>query len=42
MLAPYIASQLLGAMLGAWLAHAMFDMAILQFSTKVPAGTGHS
>lgn len=40
MLAPYIASQLLGALLGAWLAHAMFDLAILQFSTKVRAGTG--
>ncbi len=40
MLAPYVASQLAGAMLGAWLAHAMFDLAILQFSTKVRAGTG--
>ena len=27
-------------MFGAWLAHAMFDMSILQFSTKVRAGTG--
>ena len=27
-------------MLGAWLAHAMFDMTILQFSTKVRSGTG--
>ena len=26
--------------LGAWLAHAMFDMTILQFSTKVRSGTG--
>ena len=40
LLAPYIAAQLLGAMLGAWLAHAMFDMSILQFSTKVRSGTG--
>jgi len=40
MLAPYIACQLLGAMLGAWLAHAMFDMSVLQFSTKVRAGNG--
>ena len=27
-------------MLGAWLAHAMFDMTILQFSTKLRSGTG--
>jgi len=39
-LLPYIAAQLAGAMLGAWLAHAMFDMTILQFSTKVRSGTG--
>jgi glycerol uptake facilitator-like aquaporin len=31
---------LLGAMLGAWLAHAMFDMDILQWSTKLRGGTG--
>lgn len=37
---PYAAAQLLGAMLGAWLAHAMFDMQLLQFSSKVRAGTG--
>jgi glycerol uptake facilitator-like aquaporin len=36
----YIAAQLLGAMLGAWLAHAMFDMSIIQFSTKVRSGWG--
>jgi len=40
LLASYIVAQLLGAMLGAWLAHAMFDMTILQFSTKVRSGTG--
>lgn len=39
-LLPYIAVQLIGAMLGAWLAHAMFDMSILQFSTKLRSGTG--
>lgn len=39
-LLPYIAAQLIGAMLGTWLAHAMFDMTILQFSTKLRAGTG--
>ena len=38
--APYVVTQLLGAMLGAWLAHAMFDMTILQFSTKVRSGAG--
>jgi glycerol uptake facilitator-like aquaporin len=39
-LLPYVGAQLLGAMLGAWLAHAMFDMPILQWSTKVRAGVG--
>lgn len=39
-LLPYIVAQLLGAVLGAWLAHAMFDMTLLQFSTKVRSGTG--
>jgi len=39
-LLPYIAAQMLGAMLGAWLAHAMFDLQILQLSTKVRSGTG--
>lgn len=39
-LLPYIAVQLFGAMLGAWLAHTMFDMSILQFSTKLRSGTG--
>lgn len=40
LLGPYIGAQLLGAMLGAWLAHAMFDMNILQFSTRLRGGTG--
>ena len=40
LLASYIVAQLLGAMLGAWLAHAMFDMTILQFSSKMRSGTG--
>ena len=39
-LLPYIAAQLLGAALGAWLAHAMFDLPILQVSAKVRTGTG--
>ena len=36
----YVAAQLAGAMAGAWLAHAMFDMSLLQLSTKVRAGAG--
>lgn len=36
----FIASQLLGAVAGAWLAHAMFDLSLLQFSTKIRSGTG--
>ena len=39
-LLPYVAAQLAGALLGAWLAHAMFDISILQFSTKLRSGTG--
>ncbi len=39
-LLPYIVAQLAGAVLGAWLAHAMFDMQILQFSSKLRSGTG--
>jgi len=39
-LAPYIAAQLLGAMLGAWLANAMFDLSIFQWSSKVRSGPG--
>lgn len=40
LLAPYVVSQLVGAMVGAWLAHAMFDLSILQWSTKVRTGAG--
>ena len=40
LLAPYIAAQLAGAMLGAWLANAMFDMSVWQFSTKIRGGLG--
>ncbi|MEO6277213.1 MIP/aquaporin family protein [Roseateles sp.] len=39
-LLPYVAAQLLGAVAGAWLAHAMFDMSLLQFSTRVRGGAG--
>ena len=36
----FIAFQLLGAIAGAWLANAMFDMSVLQFSTKLRGGSG--
>jgi glycerol uptake facilitator-like aquaporin len=39
-LALYVPAQLVGAMAGAWLAHAMFDMNLLQFSTRIRHGTG--
>lgn len=39
-LIAYVTVQLAGAMLGAWLAHVMFDLNILQFSTKLRTGTG--
>jgi glycerol uptake facilitator-like aquaporin len=38
LLAGYVAAQLLGAALGAWLAHAMFELPILQWSTHVRTG----
>ena len=37
-LPPYVAAQLLGAACGAWLAHAMFELPILQWSQKLRAG----
>ena len=39
-LLPFIAAQLLGAWLGAVLVHAMFDMTLLQWSSKLRTGTG--
>ena len=36
----YIAVQLLGAVVGAWLAHAMFDLNVFQISTKTRTGAG--
>ena len=36
----YVVAQLAGALAGAWLAHAMFDMRLLQLSTHVRAGAG--
>ena len=38
--ALFIAAQLTGAVLGAWLANAMFDMSVLQSSTKLRGGAG--
>jgi len=40
LLLPYVAAQLAGGVLGAWLAHAMFDETILQLSSRVRTGTG--
>jgi len=37
-LVGYVLAQLLGAALGAWLAHAMFELPILQWSAKVRTG----
>ena len=39
-LLPYVMAQLLGAVLGAWLAHAMFELPILQLSSRIRAGHG--
>jgi glycerol uptake facilitator-like aquaporin len=37
---PFLAAQVIGAILGVWLAHLMFDLPILQASTKVRSGIG--
>lgn len=34
----YVIAQLIGAVLGAWIAHAMFELEIMQWSTKVRTG----
>ena len=39
-LVPYVAAQLAGAVLGTWLAHAMFDLAIVQTSLRGRTGAG--
>ena len=36
----FIMAQLAGAVAGAWLAHAMFDLPVLQWSTKLRSGPG--
>jgi glycerol uptake facilitator-like aquaporin len=40
LLGLYVVAQLTGAACGAWLAHAMFDLPILQWSTKIRSGQG--
>lgn len=40
LLGAYVLAQLLGAACGAWLTHAMFDLPILQWSTKLRTGSG--
>ena len=37
---PYVAMQLGGGLLGAWAAHLMFDLPILQYSIKTRSGIG--
>ncbi len=39
-LGAYIISQIVGAIVGVWIAHAMFDLPILQAGIKVRTGTG--
>jgi glycerol uptake facilitator-like aquaporin len=39
-LGPYVLAQLIGAALGTWLAHAMFDVSIFQVSSKLRSGGG--
>jgi glycerol uptake facilitator-like aquaporin len=39
-LAPFIAAQLFGGVLGVWAAHVMFDLPIIQFSQHSRTGTG--
>jgi glycerol uptake facilitator-like aquaporin len=37
---PYVLAQLAGALVGAWLANAMFDVGVFQVSTKLRSGAG--
>src|SRR3954469_19227880 len=39
-LAAYIVAQVLGAILGVWAAHLMFELPLWQFSATVRAGSG--
>jgi len=38
--AVYIAAQLIGAIIGAWAAHLMYDLPVLQISTTIRSGWG--
>lgn len=40
LLAPYVGAQLVGAVLGAWLAHAMFETSVWQLATRLRGGSG--
>ena len=37
---PFVSVQIIGGILGAWLTHGMFDLPILQISTKLRFGQG--
>jgi glycerol uptake facilitator-like aquaporin len=37
---PYLAAQVVGAIVGVWLAHLMFDLPLLQTSVRVRSGIG--
>lgn len=39
-MAAYVAAQLIGGVLGAWAAHLMFDLPLLQLSSKARSGIG--
>lgn len=39
-LLPYVLAQIAGGLAGSWLAHAMFDLSLLQASLTVRSGTG--
>ncbi len=38
LLAAYVAAQVCGGIIGVWLTHLMFDLPVLQFSTRVRSG----
>lgn len=39
-LLPYVLAQIVGGLAGSWLAHAMFDLPLLQFGIALRTGTG--
>ena len=38
LLVAYVAAQICGGVIGVWLTHAMFDLPLMQYSTKVRSG----